>query len=175
MIPVRADDRGVSPVVATLLMIGLTVSLAGSVYVMTIKYSDMAEGKPEIFVCDMEIDVDGVIEVDANGRLTGHTFSALMVSPLHRMIDWANYKVTLEGEMVFTVPDRYITSGQVPDASDDPGPTNSGRTIVGDTKYLTEEGLRNDFNPLKKGGKYDVVIVNIKENRVVWSGDVKAK
>ncbi|MGA1872155.1 MAG: archaellin/type IV pilin N-terminal domain-containing protein [Thermoplasmatota archaeon] len=170
----RSDDAGVSPVIATIILIGITVSLAGTVYLMTDNYSKMAGDKPEIFVADMEIDVDGVIEVDAEGHPTGHTYSALVVSPIHRHIEWGDYKVTIDGERVFTVMDRHVTSTQVPDASDDPSPVNSGRTVVGAEQYLTEEGYREDFRPLQRGGIYYVVIVNLVENEIVWKGDVRA-
>jgi len=79
-----------------------------------------------------------------------------------------------EDDRVFTVPSKVISHNQVPDASDDPGPKNKGKTPVGITQYFTEEGYRDDFAPMVKGESYNVVIVNIRDNQVVWSGDVIA-
>ena len=171
---IKMDTEGVSPVVATLLMISITVTLAGTVFLTASYYQSMAEGEPEIFVVDVDIQEDGLEEIYGDGGPTGHTYSSLSVSSTHRTIKWERYKVMIDGERVFTVTSRQLTANQVPDASDDPGPTNSGRTSPGMVQYFTEEGYRDDFRPLETGKTYHVVIVNINEQNVVWMGDVTA-
>jgi flagellin-like protein len=171
---IEVEDKGVSPVIATVLMLGITVTLASTVFLISGEYISMADGGPEMFIVDVEIDHDGIREAGSEGRGDGHTYSALMIESTHRMIDWSEYKATVDGSKIFTVPSKVISHNQVPDASDDPGPKNKGKTPVGAIQYFTEEGYRNDYEPMVKGDTYEVVIVNIEDNRVVWSGDIRA-
>jgi flagellin-like protein len=171
----KVDDSGVSPIIATLLMIGITVTLASSVFLLSNEYMEMAEGEPELFMIEVELDSDGIIEAGSEGRGPEHTYSAVKIESINRMIDWSKYKVTVDGGKVFTVPSRMISQNQVPDASDDPGPRNSGKTPVGEIQYFTEERFRDDLESMVKGQTYRVIIVNLAENRVVWSDDVRAK
>ncbi len=171
---IKIDEEGVSPVIATILMIGITVVLAGSVFLISGYYTSLAEGEPEIFVVDVEIDPTGIEEIDSDGGSTGHTYSTLKISSTHKVINWEKYKVTIDGERVFTIPDSKITATNVPDASDDPAPVNSGKTLVGNDQYFTEESYRDDYRPLTQGTSYYVVVVNLDDNRVVWWGYVIA-
>jgi flagellin-like protein len=171
---IKLDEKGVSPVIATVLMLGITVTLASTVFLISGEYIEIAGGGPEIFIVDIELDPDGIREAGSEGRGEGHTYSAVVITSTHRMIDWSDYKVTVDESKVFTVPSKVISRNQVPDASDDPSPVNKGKTPVGLSQYFTEEGFRNDYQPLMKGEKYDVVIVNIDDTSVVWSGEVIA-
>jgi hypothetical protein len=42
------------------------------------------------------------------------------------------------------------------------------------SQYFTEEGYRDDFRPLERGDTYQVIIVNVHDQRVVWIDDVIA-
>ncbi len=151
---ITKDIRGVSPVIGTLLMIAITVSLSGTVYIMTSQYTDMAQGGPEIVNIKVSLYAKGIKETDPDGTPNDHTYSGLKIEIISNSMLWSKYKVLLDAEKVFTIPFKYIAEGTIPDANDDPEPENYGRTFAGEEQWFSEEGYRNDFLPLTAGKYY---------------------
>ena len=170
----RKDIEGVSPIVGTLLMIAITVSLSGSVYLMASNYQNMAHGGVEIVNIRVSVHTKGIQEVYSDGTPTGHTYSGLKVEVMSKSFQWGHYKVILASEVVFTVPSSTVLVGEIPDANDEPAPYNYGGTFAGGEQWFSEEAYRNDLLPLTYGTYYDVRIVNINTNSLVWRGEVRA-
>ncbi|MFW3145796.1 MAG: hypothetical protein ACMUIE_03175 [Thermoplasmatota archaeon] len=167
------DDEGSSVVIATLLLVSLTVLMAGALYLISVQYTDMDENTPEIMNIKVSISSMGITELDGSGSETGLFYSALIIENREGVIDWSEYRITVASEQVFSVPSDTLQRSDVPDASDDPAPHNSGRTSAGGAQYFTEEDYRSDFHPLTKGSTYLVRIINVNRNAVVWVDDVR--
>lgn len=167
------DNIGSSVVIATLLLVSLTVLMAGALYLVSVQYTDMSDSTAEIMNIKVSISSMGITEVDGSGAETGFFYSALIIENREGYLDWSEYRITVASEQVFTVPSDTLQRSEVPDASDDPAPRNSGRTSAGGAQYFTEEDHRSDFHPLQKGSTYIVRIVNVNRNAVVWVDDVR--
>lgn len=167
------DKKGVSPVIGVILMIGVTITLAGSVYIMAGTYIGMAEGEPEIVNVEVDIVADGISEYSEENTVV-HRYSGVKIDIISGIFDWGNYKVLVNSKRVFTVPSNVVPVGSVPDASTDPGPTNFGRSQAGEHQWFTENGYREDFMPMKTGTPYNVKIINIQTNQLVWENDIES-
>lgn len=168
----KKDDSGVSPIIGVILMIGLTVILSGSVYVMSTAYINQAGDEPEIVNVVVDIDVDGVTEYSGEDRTTAHTYSGVSIEIISGTFDWSNYKVLVNSKRVFTIPSSSVPLGSIPDASSDPPPQNSGTSRAGQYQWFTEYGYREDLLPMKVATEYTIKIVNIQTNQLVWENDI---
>jgi len=170
----KVNKKGVSPVLGVLLMIGITVVLSGSVYLMSNSYIGDAGGEPEIVNVMVNIDANGVSEYGPEDQTVVHRYSGVSVEIISGTFDWSEYKFLVNSRRVFTVPTNAVSHGQIPDASMEPQPWNSGKSSAGEYQWFTENGYRDDFQPMRAGSTYNVKIVNIETNQLVWENDIEA-
>jgi len=130
----KKDITGVSPVIAVILMVALTVVLAGVVFLWA-----------QSFVGDNDtvdtINVKGRIDVSA---------TELQLEVISGTYTWADYKITVNGtEIVDTTPSADSSS-------------------AGETCTWTDPVLDT------VGTSYNIKIINIEKNKVVWEKDIIA-
>jgi len=174
MIAKRMDRSGVSPVIGVLLMLTLTVMLSGSVWLAVNTYASDAEGGPEIVNVRVSIETSGIREVSDDGTPTGRTYSGLRIEVISGTYEWQRYKVLVDGKKMFTVGSELIREGSVPDGNSEPAPLNYGVSQAGEVQWFTEDGLRSDLSPLMRLNEYDVRIVNLGTDSMVWQREVLA-
>ena len=129
-------DAGVSPVIAVILMVAITVVLAGVVFLWAQSFTDESNTTVET------INVKGTIDDSAE---------TLALEVISGTYTWANYRVTIDGTVVTTV-----------DVS-----TSAGGTVT----FTDPDILVDNFIV---GTSYNVKIVNIAEDKVVWEDDIIA-
>lgn len=84
----KKNDLGVSPVIAVILMVAITVVLAGVVFLWAQSFTEDAGDSVKTLSVDMELDA-------GDGTLT--------ITPLKGNIDWSEYKIICNGdEITFT-------------------------------------------------------------------------
>ena len=86
----RNAKDGVSPVIAVILMVAITVVLAGVVVLWVTRLSKTEEEGPEMLTLDVKLydTTNDYIEIYNNGGGT---------------INWANYKITIDGQSIGTL------------------------------------------------------------------------
>ena len=151
----KKNTLGVSPVIAVILMVAITVVLAGVVFLWAQSFTDEAGGGGEI------LNVKG--SIDANGLVDGTptTYTVLTIETISGTVDWSLYKVTVGGVQVYDVASLTTT----PDTS------NGLTASAGDSTYFSVAAWTT---LLTAGTEYNVKIVNIGENALVWEDDIIA-
>lgn len=149
----RNAKDGVSPVIAVILMVAITVVLAGVVVLWVTRLSKTEEEAPEILKLDVSIyvtDSGAYMTIDNNGG--GN-------------IKWTNYKITIDGTPI-----------KVEDSSNNIYWENglckgSNETNVGERETLmsiTDPSITSS----DVGDTLTVKIINIKTQDVVWEREI---
>lgn len=128
----KKNDLGVSPVIAVILMVAITVVLAGVVFLWAQSFTDDAEGGVET------INVKGSLDDSAN---------ELYLEVISGTLEWADYKIMVNGTTQLSTTDTSSSAG-------------STATFT-DMDYVV-------------GTEYNVKIINIADNKVVWEDDIIA-
>ena len=84
----KKNDLGVSPVIAVILMVAITVVLAGVVFLWAQSFTEDTGGGASTLSVDMELTTDGAVDT-------------LYVTPLKGNIDWSDYKLVFNGATEF--------------------------------------------------------------------------
>ena len=155
----KKNTLGVSPVIAVILMVAITVVLAGVVFLWAQSFTDEAGGGGEILNVKGSIDVNGF--ADNTATPVEHVHSVLTIETISGTVDWSLYKVTVGGVQVYDVASLTTT----PDTS------NGLTASAGDSTYFSVAAWTT---LLTAGTEYNVKIVNIGENALVWEDDIIA-
>jgi len=131
----KKNDMGVSPVIAVILMVAITVVLAGVVFLWAQSFTNEAGGTVR------SLNVKG--SIDAGN-------SELQLEVISGTITWADYKILVDGS-------------EVSGAS-----VNETSSSAGETAHYYSHG---SFSVAQS---YNVKIVDIAENKVVWEDDIIA-
>ena len=131
----KKNDMGVSPVIAVILMVAITVVLAGVVFLWAQSFTDDSGGTVET------MNVKGTIDDSAE------TLSLEVISGTYT---WGDYKVLVNGTDELT--------------------TATASSSAGETVSFTEAGYTFDV-----GYSYNIKIINIADNKVVWENNIIAK
>ena len=142
----KLDEEGVSPVIAIILMVAITVVLAGVLYVWVTSLADTG-GTVE------NLRLDGEVYTDESGQVT-----KIMLE--HRggdKITWSDYKVTIGGVEL-----------TAPKASSD----NSSATTaeVGQTTQWWDTTTARTV-----GTDYTIKVIDIETDTIVWEKTLTAK
>ena len=137
----KKNDMGVSPVIAVILMVAITVVLAGVLYLWVSSLAD-TEGDVETINVKCEL-VNGV----AADTMTFEVMSG--------DIAWADYYVKIDGT---------TQTAETPAA---------GTSSAGDVASFSWDLTGDD--PFATGTTYNIKIVNIENNAVVYDKDIIAK
>ena len=127
-------DTGVSPVIAVILMVAITVVLAGVVFLWAQSFTDESDSTVDT------MNVKGSID-DSDETLTLEVISGTY--------SWDDYRVTVDGTIVTT--------------------TAGSSTSAGGSAVFSEALTTFDV-----GTSYNVKIVNIAEDQLVWEDDIIA-
>ena len=145
----KEDEEAVSPVIAIILMVAITVVLAGVLYVWVTSLADTEDTVKTL-------NLQGSIGVDA-------TELKINMSLEHRggdPINWNDYQVTVDNKQLAAVP----FSGE--DGSlDDQG-------TVGETGYWIYSFTGTAF---EVGGTYTVKVIHTETANIAWEKSITAK
>ena len=140
----KKNDLGVSPVIAVILMVAITVVLAGVVFLWAQSFTEDTGGGADSLSVKMELKTDG------------STIDVLYITPLKGDIDWSDYKIVFNGvtelqgaSLVDSTAAALTTTGSGIEQDIDVG---DGSLIVGD--------------------KYNVRIILLEDQSVVRDTDV---
>ncbi|MGA1793782.1 MAG: type IV pilin [Thermoplasmatota archaeon] len=129
----KKNDLGVSPVIAVILMVAITVVLAGVVFLWAQSFTDDAGGDVE------KMNVKGVID-DSDDDL--------IIEVISGKITWGNYKVTVDGSQLTTVTvesnagDTAIFNDDVTPVTFTAGTEYTVKIInIGDNKVVWEDDI----------------------------------
>mgnify|MGYP003572387586 CR=1 FL=1 len=153
----KKNDMGVSPVIAVILMVAITVVLAGVVFLWAQSFTNEAGGGVENLNLRGSIDVNGI-----NDGI--NTFSVLELEVLSGTIEWSEYQITIAGTTVYDVADLTTT----------PDTANGETTSAGQTGYFSVAAYSDAATPLTAASEYTIKIVNIGDNQVVWEDNIIA-
>ena len=117
----KKNDMGVSPVIAVILMVAITVVLAGVLYLWV---SSLADTDKETDLLDMKIEAfaDATVAND---------YDKIEVTVNSGTVNWAEYKLTVDGEQWYTASASssagdiavfYDTDGVIPAVATDADP-----------------------------------------------------
>ena len=135
----KKNDMGVSPVIAVILMVAITVVLAGVVFLWAQSFTNEAGGTVR------SLNVKGSIDASED---------TLSLEVISGTITWSDYNILIDG----TLQSTWATST----------PTTSS---AGETAVWDDDGTNIDFTAAQS---YNVKIVDIAENKVVWEDDIIA-
>ena len=138
----KKNDMGVSPVIAVILMVAITVVLAGVLYLWV---SSLADTDKETDLLDMKIEAfaDSTVAND---------YDKIEVTVNSGTVNWAEYKLTVEGE-------QYYTASATSSAGD--------KAVFYDDPTLA--GLATDADPgFAQSDSLEVKIVNLGTNSVSY-------
>ena len=149
----RNAKDGVSPVIAVILMVAITVVLAGVVVLWVTRLSKTEEEAPEILNLDVKM---------YSGNTTSETTAAddddsLVFTVLSGTVNWNNYKITIDGTTIWSPGNGWSASATT--------------TSAGESVTFTEQGTNK---AISTGETYNVKIINIEQQKVVWEKDVVA-
>jgi len=133
----RNAKDGVSPVIAVILMVAITVVL-------------------------LSLDVHAYDDSTAN--TAGGDSDYIKFTVLSGTVDWSEYKITLEGTTIW--------NGAATTNWDGPSSTTTG---AGETAQFSYTGDQADSDsPIETGNTYNIKIINIEQQKVIWERDVTA-
>ncbi len=131
----KKNDMGVSPVIAVILMVAITVVLAGVVFLWAQSFTDDSGGTVET------MNLKGTID-DSEEELSLEVISGTY--------SWDDYKVLVNG-------------------------TDPLTTTVDSSSSAGETALFTGSVTFDVGNSYNIKIINIADNKVVWENDIIAK
>ena len=141
-------DMGVSPVIAVILMVAITVVLAGVVFLWAQSFTDEAGGDVE----NVNIKASAYDNDDSAASPATHDYITFEI--ISGTYDFDDYRVTVDGTTV--------------SVTDTETEYSAGQTVTLDASTETTSEL---FEP---SDSVTIKMVNIAENKVVWEDDVIA-
>lgn len=132
----KKNDMGVSPVIAVILMVAITVVLAGVVFLWAQSFTNETGGTVKA------LNLKGSLD-DSDEELSLEVISGTIV--------WSDYKVLVNGTTQLS--------------------TSAGTSNAGETATFTDATSTIDF---AAGTSYNIKIIDIAENKVVWEDDIIA-
>ena len=141
----KFDDEAVSPVIAIILMVAITVVLAGVLYVWVTSLADTTAGVGQLRF-------DAEIEIDDSALPNGEAYLTLT----HRggdVVTWGDYKVTMDGKTVT--------------------PDTATETSVGESATFTY--AFTVANEMESQEKYIARIINLETDNIDWEDEITAK
>ncbi len=144
----KADEEAVSPVIAIILMVAITVVLAGVLYVWVTSLADTDEGVTLL-------NISGDIEVDDGAQTVNITLTHNGGNP----IKWGDYQMTVGGVTVLGDPVNPVTSQTAP------------TTNVGEAAMWTVD---NSGGTYVIGVQYTIKVIVIKDSTIAWQKDITA-
>jgi len=141
----KKNDLGVSPVIAVILMVAITVVLAGVVFLWAQSFTDDAEGDVRSLNIKVSLYSD-----------TADAADKLEIEVLGGTIIWTDYKVVVFGEATIT-----DTDGPDSGATDD-------KSNAGDTAVFNLDG---DGSTINAGEGYKVQIIDLEGNKVIYTNE----
>jgi len=159
----RNGKDGVSPVIAVILMVAITVVLAGVVVLWVTRLSQTQEEAPEVLNLEVHLYNGGTSDEGSSAATDG---DYLEFTVLSGSVKWSNYKITIAGTSIYGDG----TSGDDWTMSPSTTTTTAGETI----KF--QEGTSSGPTPIAidTGETYNIKIINIEQQKVVWEKDVTA-
>lgn len=136
-------QSGVSPVIAVILMVAITVVLSGVVYIWASSFANQAEGSPEYFNVKPELTTTG----------GNHPDQLLTIDILSGDIIWSEFNVRLN-DVVINVSTEQDKAGESEIMDIPNGDYASGGLL------------------LSPGSEYRLKIISIDNNRIVFNDDV---
>jgi flagellin-like protein len=143
----KKDLAGVSPVIAVILMVAITVVLAGVVFLWAQSFTEDAGGGAQTVSVDLELSDDGAAVTE------------LTITPLRGDIQWADYKLIFNGHEIDT--SALVTSTVGIDEVID----------VDGTNYVVPAA----YAALTVGQEYNVKMIYIEDQSVVLNTNVVCK
>jgi flagellin-like protein len=137
---ISKDRKGVSPVIGVILMVAITVVLAGVVFVWASSFTNQAEGEPSYFHVDPQITTTGGIHPDQ--RLT--------VEVMEGKIEWNLFSVKIDNV-------ELNTSSEI---------DNAGNIEVFD---IPNFDFPSGGILLTVGSQYTLKIISIDHNKIVFN------
>lgn len=157
-------DAGVSPVIAVILMVAITVVLSGVVFIWAQSFTGEADDSVEIINIRGIIDVNGVTDTST---VPGTSYTGLKLDLISGRMIWSDYRITVDDTEVFTISE----SGSA-DLSTFPT-ANSGTTVAGSSIWFSADTF--DTAPLVVGAHYKIKIINIAKDKIAWEDDYIVK
>ncbi len=150
----RNAKDGVSPVIAVILMVAITVVLAGVVVLWVTRLSKTEEEGPEMLTLDVKLYSDGTMTIDNNGG---------------GKITWTNYKITIDGVGIAGTSD--YNNDNTNETWSDGTPGSTVETDVGERLTIT----LTTPSSITVGQEYTVKVVNLATQKVVAEYEVTAQ
>lgn len=150
------NDKGVSPVIATILMVAITVVLAAVLYVMVIGFQGSGTQTPSGTITKTEIQ---------NTRTQKIYLGAFNPDTL-----WTDLKIitSVNGASEITWTVNSHTTGTVNITSTDTGNLLSGKDLAGDNKISTGDYLSwTSLSGFTSGSTYKIQIIYVPSGSVV--------
>lgn len=139
----RPSDKAVSPVIAVILMVAITIVLAGVVFIWAGSFANDAEGEPEFFNVKPELTTTG----------GNHPDQDLTIEIVSGTINWPEFTVRLNEV------DLNVSSNEV----------NAGDT---ETLDVPNGDFPSGGLTLQTGSVYRLKIISIDNNRIVFNDDI---
>ena len=155
----KKNDMGVSPVIAVILMVAITVVLAGVLYLWV---SSLADTDDTFTTLSFDAEMH-------NGPLAATTDDTLTLNLLKGdTITWTNYRVTIDGVLFY--------DGTATTANAVIAPTTAA---VGVKTTFTNVNTETPAVAVLTGGfvtgtSYDIIVVELSSGNTVWKGIVRA-
>ncbi len=144
----KADEEAVSPVIAIILMVAITVVLAGVLYVWVTSLADTDEGMTLL-------NVSGEIEVDDGASTINVTLTHNGGDPIR----WGDFSVTVGGAAVAGNPTNPVTAA------------TAETTIVGESAMWTVSNAAGNYIV---GNQYTIKCIVIADSTIAWQKDITA-
>ena len=148
----KKNDMGVSPVIAVILMVAITVVLAGVVFLWAQSFTDDTGGTVE------------TLNIKATATSDG-TDNYLIIEVMGGSVDFTKYQVKLTevGD-----PTNSVTF----DSTDLDVPATTTYN-AGDTASFTSTSGTDLLTLITTGNSMNVKIINIGDNKIVWENDLR--
>ncbi len=157
----KKNDMGVSPVIAVILMVAITVVLAGVVFLWAQSFTDQAGD--DVKTLNLKVGID------SNAFLCGANadHAGVEIEVLGGTINWNEYKILINVGGSDIILYNALTSVDVSAA---PLSANGdSQSLAGETVWYTQDTLTTAS--VTVGSPYTVKIVDIDGNRVAWKSE----
>jgi len=94
-------EKAVSPVIATILMVAITVVLAATVYILVSHYTSVGATTP--LTASLAVDNEGTGNPDNAGTVYYYNLTITLSTPVN-LTNWANVHITVNGNKVVFSP-----------------------------------------------------------------------